>query len=87
MSSLEKRRLRGDLIVLCNCLKGGCGEVGVGLFSWEETEGVGPTDRTKKEWPQVMPGRFTSDITKNVPSETVIRHWNGLRREVVESLS
>ncbi|KAK4820923.1 hypothetical protein QYF61_008644 [Mycteria americana] len=56
--SLEKRRLRGDLMALYNCLKGGCRE-----------------------------GRFRLDIRKFYFTERVIKHWNRLPREVVESPS
>ncbi|KAK4810310.1 hypothetical protein QYF61_017357 [Mycteria americana] len=59
--SLEKRRLRGDLIALYNCLKGGCREL--------------------------RQGRFRLDIGKFYFTGRVIKHWNRLPKEVVESPS
>ena len=74
--SMEKRRLRGDLLVLYSSLRGGCSEAGVGLFS-EVTS-------NERKRPQ---GRFRLDIRKNIFTKRGVRLWTRLPRAVVEAPS
>ena len=68
--SLGKRRLRGDLIALSQCLRGAYSESGVGLFSLltgtRQREMASSCTKASLGW----------TLGKHFFTERVVKHWN-----------
>ncbi|XP_074424950.1 uncharacterized protein LOC141735717 [Larus michahellis] len=79
--SLEKRRLRGDLLVAYQSLKGAYKKAGEGLLRMSGNGG------TRGNGLKLEMGRFRWDVRKKFFPMRVVRHWTRLPREVVEAPS
>jgi len=79
--SPEKKRLQRDLIVGFQYLKGAYKKEEDKLFS------RACCDRTRGNRLKLEDGRFSLDIRKKFFMKRVVKHWNRLPREVVDSPS
>ena len=79
--SLEKRKLRGDLVNASKHLQGGCQEDGARLFP------VVPSDRTRGNGHKLKQRKLQLNMKKNFFTLRVTEHWNRLPTGAVESPS